>query len=128
MMVSLRKGHPAWALDLARSRIESDRVLSVELASAANTLVFAMFKWFRLASEFSKFEFRRAVLFSGLSILGSLDVFLDLDSVFTDSDIGRMRVNPASTIEIVDAGLVLVQGGMGVSAEDTRRFVMTCVG
>jgi hypothetical protein len=39
-----------------------------------------------------------------------------------------MRVDPASAIEIIDPLLVLVQGGMGVSAKDARRFVMTRVG
>jgi hypothetical protein len=88
----------------------------VELASAANTLV--------LASECSRFGISRASFFAsflaGVEIVGSLNIFMDLNSLFTNGDIGRMRVNPGSAIEIVDSVLVLVHGGMGVAAENAR--------
>ena len=63
-----------------------------------------------------------------MTIVRSLNVFMDLDSLFTNGDIGRMRVNPASAIEIVGSVLVPVHGGMGVAAEDARRLTVTGMG
>ena len=53
---------------------------------------------------------------------------MDLDSLFTNGDIGRMRVNPTSAIEIVDSVLVLMHGGMGMAAENPRRLMVTGMG
>ena len=39
-----------------------------------------------------------------------------------------MRINPASTIEIVDIVLLPVQSGVGVATEDARRFLTARVG
>jgi hypothetical protein len=90
------------------------------LASATNTL--------ELVSEFSRFGISRAsffaLFFAGMKIVGSLNVFMDLNSLFANGDIGGMRVNPASTIEIVGSVLMLVHGGMGVAAENARRVMV----
>src|ERR1035437_9086155 len=63
-----------------------------------------------------------------MTTVRTLNVFMDMDSLFTNGDIGRMRVNPASAIEIVDSVLVLVHGGVGVAAENARRPVATGMG
>ena len=97
-----------------------------ELASAANTLVLAIFEQSCLAREFSRFEIRSC--FTGMEIVRPLNVFMDLDSFFTNGDIGRMRVNPASAIEVVDSVLVLVHGGMSVAAENARRLAVPGMG
>jgi hypothetical protein len=91
-------------------------VPAIELASATNTL--------ELVGEFSRFGISRASFFAGMKIVGSLNVFMDLNSLFANGDIGRMRVNPASTIEIVGSVLMLVHGGMGVAAENARRVMV----
>src|SRR3981081_1392039 len=57
-----------------------------------------------------------------------LAMLMDLDSLFTNGDIGRMRVNPASAIVIVDPVLTLMHGGMGVAAENAGCRVMTGMG
>ena len=53
---------------------------------------------------------------------------MDLDSLFTDGDIGKALVNPGSAIEIIDSALVLVQGGMSVAAENSRRPMVAGMG
>src|SRR6202163_3801439 len=53
---------------------------------------------------------------------------MDLDSLLTNGDIGRTRVNPGSTIVIVDTVLTLMHGGMGVAAENAGCRVMTGMG
>ena len=61
-------------------------------------------------------------------LVGPIDIFVDLDPLFTNGDIGRMLVDPGSAIEIVDSVILLVQGGVGVAAENTRRLVVTGMG
>src|ERR1700686_4027184 len=63
-----------------------------------------------------------------MEIVRPLDIFVDLHSVLTDSDVGGTRVNPGSTIVIVDTVLTLMHGGMGVAAENTGCRVMTGMG
>src|ERR1019366_7419235 len=108
-MVSLRKSHltcvwvnGAFGKPCRRCSLES----------AANALI--------LASEFSRFGIRRASFFAGMTIVRAPNVLMNINSLLTNGDIGRMRVNPASAIEIVDSVLVLVlvHGGVGVAAEN----------
>jgi hypothetical protein len=53
---------------------------------------------------------------------------MDFYSLFSNRDIGGMRVNPGSAIEIVDSVLGFVHGGVGMAAKDARRLTMTAVG
>jgi hypothetical protein len=96
----------------------------LESASGSYTLVFAIFDESRLVAEIGRFGISRALFFAGMKIVGSLNVFMDLNSLFANGDIGGMRVNPASTIEIVGSVLMLVHGGMGVAAENARRVMV----
>src|ERR1700691_4157868 len=57
-----------------------------------------------------------------------VDVFMDLYSLFTYRDVGGMRVNPASAIEIIRSALVPVHGGMGVSAKNADRLMVAGMG
>jgi hypothetical protein len=65
-----------------------------------------------------------ALFSGGKEIVRLLDIFMDSDSLFTYGDVGRMRVNPGSAIEIIGSVLavVLVHGGMGVAAENAGRL------
>src|SRR5208282_4791692 len=96
--------------------------------SGSYTLVFAIFDESRFVDEIGRFGNRRPAFFAGMEIVGSLNVFMDLNSLFANGDIGRMRVNPASAIEIVDSVLMLVHGGMGVAAENARRMMVASMG
>src|SRR5260370_42201250 len=97
---------------------------SVEWPLAANTLVLAIFEQFCVAS---KFVFGIRSFFTEMTIVRSLDIFMDLHSLFANGDIGRLRVNPGSAIEIIDSvfRVMLVHGGMGVAAENARRLMVT---
>jgi len=104
----------------------------LESASGGYTFVFAIFDESRLVAEIGKFGNSRAsflaLFLGGMEIVGPLNVFMDLNSLFTNGDIGRMRVNPASAIEIVDSVLMLMHGGMGVAAENARRVMVAGMG
>src|SRR5260370_25282840 len=97
---------------------------SVEWPLAANTLVLAIFEQFCVAS---KFVFGIRSFFTEMTIVRSLDIFMDLHSLFANGDIGRLRVNPGSAIEIIYSAfrVMLVHGGMGVAAENARRMRVT---
>src|ERR1019366_223583 len=114
-MVSLRKSHLS-----SSSRHE--------LTSEANGLILAIFESSCVAGEFGKFGIIPSPLFvfvfAGMTSVRPIDIFVDLDPLFANSDIGKMLVDPGSTIEIVDSMLVLVQGGVGVAAENTRRLMV----
>src|ERR1700682_4595308 len=64
----------------------------------------------------------------GIQVVRLLNIFMDLHSVLTNSDIGGTRVNPGSAIVIVDPVLTLMHGGMGVAAENSGCRVMTGMG
>src|SRR6202795_3009253 len=49
------------------------------------------------------------------------------DALFTDGNVCGMGINPASAIEIIDSVFMLMQGGVGVAAEDARRPMMLSV-
>ena len=55
---------------------------------------------------------------------------VDMDSVFAYGDVGGVRVDPGSAVVVVDAvsGVMLVHGGVGVSAKDALRMLVTGVG
>src|ERR1019366_9084155 len=118
-MVSLRKSHLS-----ASSRYE--------LTSEANGLVLAIFESSCVAGEFGKFGIIPSPIFvfvfAGMMSVGPIDIFVDLDSLFANGDIGRMLVDPGSAIVIVDSTLMLVHGGVGVAAEDTCRLMVTGMG
>ena len=61
-----------------------------------------------------------------MTIVRPFKVFMDLDSLFPNGDVSRMRVNPGSAIEIIDSvgGVALVHRGMGVAAENTVRVMV----
>src|SRR5260370_35851790 len=63
-----------------------------------------------------------------MEIAESLNIFMDLDSLFANGDIGGTRVNPGSAIVIVDPVLALMHGRMGVAAENTFCRAMTGMG
>jgi hypothetical protein len=98
------------------------------LASGSHTLVFAIFDKSRFVAEFGRFGIREALLSRGMGIVGPLNIFMDLNALLTNRDIGRMRINPSSAIVIVDAVLTLVHGGMGVAAENSGCREMTGMG
>src|ERR1700676_4772488 len=53
---------------------------------------------------------------------------MDFYPVFTNSDEGRARVNPASTVEIVRAVFALLHRGVGVAAEDACYVMALGIG
>src|ERR1700738_1348856 len=89
------------------------------LASGSHPLVFAIFDKPRFVAEFGRFGIREALLSRGMGIVRPLNIFVDLNALLTNGDIGRMRVNPSSAIVIVDTVLPLMHGGMGVAAENS---------
>jgi hypothetical protein len=97
----------------------------VALASVNNVLVLVIFEESLLGSEFSRAGISSLCVGMGMKIVGSLDIFMDLDSVFTNGDVGGMFVNPSSAIVIIDSLLVFVQRGMGVAAENAGRLTVT---
>src|SRR5437868_9288805 len=100
----------------------------LEPASGSHTLVFAIFDESRLVAEFGTFGISETLFFSGMRIARPLDIFMDLHSVLTDSDIGRTCVNPSSTIVIVDLVFTLMHGDMGVAAENAGCRMMAGMG
>src|SRR5580658_1539442 len=127
-MVSLRKIYGA---SFCGQRIFSNFkgvIRSLEPASGSHTLVFAIFDEAFLVAEFGEFMIRRALFGAGMEILRLLNIFVDLDSLFPDGDIGRMLIDPSSAIKIIDSVLVLVQGGMSVAAENACRLMVAGMG
>src|SRR5580704_7613886 len=57
-------------------------------------------------------------------IAGLLHEFPDIDSIFTDRDVGGAGVDPGSAIEIVDA---VLHRSVSMAAENTRGLAMTGV-
>ena len=100
----------------------------LEPASGSHTLEFAIFDKSRLVAKVGRFGISEALFSGGMEIARPLNIFVDLHSVLTDSDIGRTRVNPSSTIVIVDTVLTLMHGGMCVAAENSVCRVMTGMG
>ena len=104
----------------------------LESGSGSYTLEFTIFDESCLVAEVGRFGDSRVLFFAlflgGMEIVGSLNVFMDLNSLFANGDVGRMRVNPASAIEIVGSVLVLMHGGVGVAAKNARSLVMTGMG
>src|SRR5271157_1592194 len=98
-----------------------------EPMSGSHTLVFPIFEQARFVSDFSSLGISQVSFFAGMRIVGPLSVLVDLDSILTNRDVGRLRVNPGSAIEVVDAmrAVVLVQSRMGVAAEDSNRMLVT---
>jgi len=60
------------------------------------------------------FGIRRLLFFRSMKIAGSLHIFMDTHSIFTNGDIGGMRIDPRPAVEIVDSVLfvALVQSGV----------------
>src|SRR5260370_12694805 len=94
---------------------------SVEWPLAANTLVLAIFEQFCVAS---KFVFGIRSFFTEMTIVRSLDIFMDLHSLFANGDIGSLRVNPGPAIEIIDSvfRVMLVHAAMGGAPQNPRRL------
>src|SRR5450631_4855704 len=63
-----------------------------------------------------------------MEVVGSLNIFMNMDSLVANRDVGRTRVNPCSAIVVVDSVLALVHGGMCVSAENAGCRMMTGMG
>src|SRR5216684_3373638 len=126
-MVSLRKIYRASFVANEFSQV-SKTIRSLEPASGGHTLVFAVFDKSRLVAKVGRFGISEALFSGGMEIVRSLNIFMDLHSVLTHCDIGRMRVNPASAIVIVDPVLTLMHGGVGVAAENTFCRAMTGMG
>jgi len=63
-------------------------------------------------------------------IVGPLDEFMNMDSVFANGDVSRMLIDPCAAIEVVNAMLwiVFVQGGVGVTAKNAGCLVMAGMG
>src|SRR5580658_1307646 len=122
-MVSLRNSHLTCVeIDERCGNIFA----SVILLLAMNILVFALFERLRLAFRFG-FGISRFLFFSGTEIARLLNIFMDSDSIFTHRDEGRTRIDPGPAIVIIDSVLVLMQGGMGVAAENARRVMVAGV-
>ncbi len=126
-MVSLRKIYRASFVANEFSQL-SKTIRSPEPASGSHTLVFAIFDESRLVVEFGSFRISEALLSRGMEIVRTLNIFMDLDSLLTNGDVRRTRVNPSSAIVIVDPVLALMHGGMGVAAENTFCRTMTGMG
>src|ERR1700722_17086474 len=78
--------------------------------------------------QFGALGLARAFL-AWMFIAGLLHEFPDIDSIFTDRDVGGAGVDPGSAIEIVDAVLhiVLLHRSVSMAAENTRGLAMTGV-
>src|SRR5260221_3449159 len=63
-----------------------------------------------------------------MEIARLLSIFVNIDSVVTDGDIGGTGINPSSAIVIVDLVLTFMHGGMGVAAENAVCRVMPGMG
>src|SRR5271163_3677292 len=102
----------------------------VDLASAPHALVLATFENFRLIGKFSSSGISGAFFAGLLFVAGALGVFMDLDSLFANRNVGRPRVNPGSAVVVVHAVLLiaLVHRSVGVAAKDARRLFVACVG
>ncbi len=112
-MISLRKISPCRRL----LQISGSRHASYS-PSSTNPVAFAEFGGFG-----NIFGFRSAPTAGSSRLLessGPLSVFVDMDSLFANRDVGRTRVDPGSAVVIVDSVLMLMHGGMGVAAEDAR--------
>jgi len=57
-----------------------------------------------------------------------VNIFVDLDAVFGDGDVGEALVDPGSAVVVVGARFAFVEGGVSVSAEDAGGVLMARVG
>src|SRR5208283_5679489 len=127
-MVSLRKiSRPS----LCERFFQIPKSNSLEPASRSHALEFAIFEQFRVVTEFKDLAIRRTLfLFLGkMHIIRLLAIFVDLHATFINRDVSRSGVDPGSAIVVIDSVflIVLVQGGVGVSAKDARGVMMTGV-
>src|SRR5271169_392624 len=127
-MVSLRKIYGAsflWRTIVFKFR---KTIQSLEQASGSHALIFSIFDESCLVAEIGRFVISGALFCAGMEIVGPLKIFMDLDSLFTDGDIGKMLIDPGSAVEIIDSVFVLVQGGMSVAAENACRLMVAGMG
>jgi len=66
--------------------------------SGSHALVFNIFdvavQQSHLVFKFLMFGIRRLLFFRSMKIAGSLHIFMDTHSIFTNGDIGGMRIDP----------------------------------